>query len=123
VAPRWRHAGRGQHEDQRLAAGAQTAASGIEVRLCYDTGMRKRTGGTTHLSISIPTDEAKILKRRAKRVYGGNVSRVVSDAIRYIAYEEGRDALIASFGGRGKPTPREAAQLDSEWGLAAKKSA
>ena len=44
--------------------------------------MKKRPGGTTHLSISIPTDEAKILKRRAKRVYGGNVSRVVSDAIR-----------------------------------------
>ncbi len=85
--------------------------------------MKKRPGGTTHLSISIPTDEAKILKRRAKRVYGGNVSRVVSDAIRYIAYEEGRDALIASFGGRGKPNPREAARLDSEWGLVAKKSA
>jgi hypothetical protein len=85
--------------------------------------MKKRLGGTTHLSISIPTDEARILKRRAKRVYGGNVSRVVSDAIRYIAYEEGRDALIASFGGRGKPTPREATQLDSEWGLVAKRSA
>jgi hypothetical protein len=44
--------------------------------------MKKRPGGTTHLSISIPTDEAKVLKRRAKRAYGGNVSRVVSDAIR-----------------------------------------
>jgi hypothetical protein len=85
--------------------------------------VKKRPGGTTHLSISIPTHEAKILKRRAKRVYGGNVSRVVSDAIRYIAYEEGRDALIASFGGRGKPTRIEAAQLDSEWGPVAKKSA
>lgn len=85
--------------------------------------MKKRPGRTTHLSISIPTDEAKILKRRAKRVHGGNVSRVVSDAIRYIAYEEGRDALIASFGGRGKLTPTDAARLDSEWGLAAKKSA
>jgi len=85
--------------------------------------MKKRPGGTTHLSISLPTEEAKILKRRAKRVYDGNVSRVVSDAIRYIAYEEGRDALIASFGGRGKPTPAEAAQLDVAWGFVAKKSA
>lgn len=85
--------------------------------------MRKRPGGTTHLSISLPADEAKILRRRAKRVYGGNVSRVVSDAIRYIAYEEGRDALIASFGGKGKPTAAEAAHLDQAWGLVAKKSA
>ncbi len=46
-----------------------------------------------------------------KRFDGGNVSRVVSDVIRYIAYEEGRDALIASFGKKGNPTPAEAAQL------------
>jgi hypothetical protein len=85
--------------------------------------MKKRPGGTVHLSISLPSEEARILKRRAKRVYDGNVSRVVSDAIRYIAYEEGRDALIASFGGRGRLTPAEAARLDAAWGLVAKKSA
>jgi hypothetical protein len=85
--------------------------------------MKKRPGGTTHLSISLPAEEAKLLRRRAKRIYDGNVSRVVSDAIRYIAYEEGRDALIASFGGRGKPTPAEAVQLDRGWSLIAKKSA
>ena len=85
--------------------------------------MKKRPGGTTHLSISLPAEEAKILKRRAKRVYAGNVSRVVSDAIRYIAYEEGRDALIASFRGKGRPTPAEAAKLDEAWGLVAKQTA
>jgi hypothetical protein len=85
--------------------------------------MKKRPGGTTHLSISLPADEAKLLKRRAKRIYAGNVSRVVSDAIRYIAYDEGRDALIASFGGRGRPTSAEAAELDSLWGIVSKKSA
>jgi hypothetical protein len=85
--------------------------------------MKKRPGGTTHLSISLPTREAAILRRRAKRVYDGNVSRVVSDAVQYISYEEGRDALIASFGKRGKPTPAEAAKLDVAWGLVAKKSA
>ncbi len=91
--------------------------------MCYDVAMKKRPGGTVHLSISLPAEEAKVLKRRAKRVHGGNVSRVVSDEIRYIAYEEGRDALIASFGGKGKPSPAEAAQLDAAWGLVAKKSA
>jgi hypothetical protein len=85
--------------------------------------MKKRAGGTTHLSISLPTEEAKLLKRRAKRIYGGNLSRVVSDAVRYIAYEEGRDALIASFHGKGVPTTEEARTLDKEWGLTATKSA
>lgn len=75
------------------------------------------------MSISLPAEDAKILKRRAKRVYGGNVSRVIGDAIRYIAYEEGRDALIATFGPKGRPTPQEARRLDVEWGLSAKKSA
>jgi hypothetical protein len=43
--------------------------------------------------------------------------------VRYIAYEEGRDSLIASFGVRGKPTTAEAALLDAAWGIVAKKSA
>ena len=85
--------------------------------------MKKRPGGTTHLSISLPTEEAKVLKRRAKRAYGGNVSRVVSDAIKYIAYEEGRDALIASFDVKAKLTPKEAAELDAAWGIGARKTA
>ncbi len=85
--------------------------------------MKKRPGGTTHLSISLPSEEARLLKRRAKRAYGGNVSRVISDAIRYVAYEEGRDALIASFGGKGVPTADEARRLDADWGISAKKSA
>lgn len=85
--------------------------------------MRKRPGGTTHLSISLPTEEAKLLKRRAKRLYKGNLSRVVSDAIRYIAYEEGRDALIASFGDAANPTAAEAAELDAAWGLTVIKTA
>ena len=76
-----------------------------------------------HLSISLPREEAKILTRRAKRAYGGNVSRAVSDAIRYIVYEEGRDALIESFGKAGKPTPDEMRRFDAEWGLSAKKTA
>jgi hypothetical protein len=110
---------------RRGGAGARgpIAPARIGAQRCYNALMKKRPGGTTHLSISLPTEEAKLLRRRAKRVYKGNVSRVVSDAIRYIAYEEGRDALIASFRGRGKPTPAEAAQLDVAWGLATKKSA
>lgn len=85
--------------------------------------MKKRAGGTTHLSISLPLEQARLLKRRAKRIYGGNVSRVVSEAIRYVAYEEGRDALLATFGDSAIPTASEARALDEAWGLVAKKSA
>lgn len=106
----------------RLWAGGQPAGL-IEASLYYDVGMKKRPGGTVHLSISLPTAEANLLKKRAKRVHGGNVSRVVSDAIRYIAYEEGRDALIASFGKNAKPTSEDARRFDAEWGLSATKSA
>ena len=70
-----------------------------------------------------PVGGSKTPPARAKRVYDGNVSRVVSDAVRYIAYEEGRDALIASFGGRGRPTQADAAQLNAAWGLVAKSPA
>lgn len=76
--------------------------------------MKKRPRGTTYLSTSLPTKEATRVRR-------GNVSHVVSDAIGHIAYEEGRDALIATFGGKGKPTPAEAARLDAAWGLVTKK--
>jgi hypothetical protein len=95
----------------------------IEASLCYDVDDEEASRGATHLSISLPSEEARILKRRAKRAYGGNVSRVVSDAIRYIAYDEGRDRLIESFGGKGVPTAAEAQKLDRNWGLSAKKSA
>jgi hypothetical protein len=105
-----------------LGAPSVHARASIGAQLCHDVWMKKRRGGTVHLSISLPTEEAKILKRRAKRVYDGNVTRVVSYAIRYIAYEEGRDALIASFGGKGVPTPAEADQLDAAWGIRARKS-
>jgi hypothetical protein len=82
--------------------------------------VRKMPGGTTHLSISLPTEEVKLLKRRAKRVHGGNVSRAISEAIRYLAYEEGRDALLAAFGNKTKVSAKEAARLDLAWGISTK---
>jgi hypothetical protein len=95
------------------------------------------SAATTHAQwrAAVAADKAERAKRKtflsglkqALRVaFGAQIDVLgdfVSDAIRYIAYEEGRDALIASFRGKGKPTPAEAAQLDAAWGLVAKKSA
>lgn len=91
--------------------------------MCYDAFMKKRAGGTVHLSISLPAEEANLLKRRAKKMHKGNVSRVVSDAVRYIAYEEGRDALLASFEHRVKLTDADRRRLDAEWGVVSSKTA
>jgi hypothetical protein len=55
------------------------------------------------------------MKKRSKHPRGD------VDAIRYPAYREGRDALIASFGRRGKPTKVEAIELDAAWGIIAQK--
>ena len=85
--------------------------------------MKKRAGGTTHLSISLAAEDVKVLKQRANRLYKGNVSRVISDAMRFIAYEEGRDALLATFEGRVKVSAADARRLDGEWGIKAKKTA
>ena len=85
--------------------------------------MKKRAGGTTHLSISLAAEDAKLLKRRANRLYKGNVSRVISEAMRYVAYEEGRDAFLATFEGRVKVSSAEARRLDAEWGIVASKTA
>jgi hypothetical protein len=103
---------RGKRPPRNLTTPAQRAAA-----------TASRPGGTTQLSISLPTEEARLLEQRAKRVYGGNVSRVISEAIRYVAYEEGRDALIASFGRKGRLTRAEAKQLEADWGVSAAKSA
>jgi hypothetical protein len=110
--PAKRTAKRGKRPPRKLAKPGRRPAA-----------RESRSGATTQLSISLPTEEARLLERRARRVYGGNVSRVISEAIRYVAYEEGRDALIASFGRKGRPTPAEAKQLDADWGVSAKKSA
>ena len=40
------------------------------------------------------------------------LSRVIREAIRYVAYEEGRDALIASFGRKGSLTRAEGQKTD-----------
>jgi hypothetical protein len=94
----------------------------IVLRFCYDIFVRKRASGTKRLSISLPAEQIEILERRAKRLYGGNVSQVISEAIRYVAYEEGSDALIESFGDQVKLTPEREAEIDEQLGFLPRKT-
>ena len=77
--------------------------------------MTTRAGRTEKISISLDKQDAALLRRRAKALHDGNVSRVVADALRYLRYEEGRDALIESFGDVGMVTAEEVAAIASEW--------
>ncbi len=63
---------------------------------------KKRAGSTVTVSVSLSPEHLAVLKRRAKRMHGGNVSAAIGDAAELLKVEEGRQAL--------------AAKLDAEYG-------
>jgi hypothetical protein len=76
--------------------------------------MRKRPGGTEKISISIGTSDLASLQRRAKRLYGGNVSAVIAELAADAALLEGMHELVGALGGP-LLTDREREALDREW--------
>ena len=78
--------------------------------------MAKRPGRTVKLSISIGHDDLELLKKRAKRVSGGNISAAIADTIRIAREWEGREALASWLGeGREEPSPATMNAIRSEW--------
>lgn len=82
-----------------------------------------RSGRTEKISISLDREDLAVVRRRAKRVYGGNISKAIADAVQYLRYEEGRDTLIGAFGDDGMLTPAELESIASGWGIVAKSRA
>jgi hypothetical protein len=78
--------------------------------------MAKRSGRTVKLSISIDRDDLEHLRKRAKRLSGGNVSAAITDMIRIAGQWEGRQAL-AKWLGEGREEPSAAAMnaIRAEW--------
>jgi hypothetical protein len=62
--------------------------------------MTMRAGVTRRVRLSIHEDDPALLKRRAKRVHGGNALAVLSDIVARIRREE---ALRKAFAWYGKP--------------------
>ena len=56
-----------------------------------------------------------VLRRRAKKLYGGNLSAAVAEAARRIREEEGREALVAWLGAAAEATPEEREATRAEW--------
>lgn len=74
----------------------------------------KRAGTTEKVSVSLQRDLLKTLKRRAKRLYAGNLSAVLTEVAEAAARLEAQDDLISHFGW-GPLSDAERAEIDSEW--------
>jgi len=83
--------------------------------------MPQRAGTTEKVSVSLQSDLLRTLRRRAKRLYAGNLSAVLSEAAEAAARLEAQDELIKHFGW-APLSDRERAEIDAEWyGAAPKK--
>ena len=74
----------------------------------------KRAGTTEKVSVSLQRDLLKTLKRRAKRLYAGNLSAVLTEVAEAAARLEAQDDLISHFGW-GPLSDAERAEIDAEW--------
>jgi hypothetical protein len=83
--------------------------------LCYRGSiMKKREGTTEKISISLSRSDLASLKKRAKRLYSGNVSAVISELAADAALLEGMHELVTWLGGPSL-TDRERRAIDREW--------
>ena len=76
---------------------------------------RPRAGRTEKISVSLDRADLGALRRRAKKLYGGNLSAAVAEGVRRIREEEGREALVAWLGGAAEATPEERDAIRAEW--------
>lgn len=85
--------------------------------------MSKRPGRTVKLSISLDAGDVALLKKRAKRISGGNISAAIADTIRVAREVEGREALAAWLGeGREEPSAATMDSIRAEWAGARRSS-
>jgi hypothetical protein len=75
-----------------------------------------RPGRTEKISVSLDRSDVAALRKRAKKLYGGNLSAAVAEGARRIREEEGREALVAWLGQAAATTPDEREAIRAEWG-------
>jgi hypothetical protein len=61
--------------------------------------MGKRAGVTAKISISLDREDLKALRRRAERLYNGNVSAVIAELAADAKLLEGMNDLVGWLGG------------------------
>lgn len=60
-------------------------------------GAKKRSGTALTLNVTLEPKDLAILRRRAKRLYGGDVSAAIGDAVELLRIDEGRSKLAATL--------------------------
>ncbi len=60
--------------------------------------MAKRSGVTEKVSLSVHREDLALLKRRARRLHGGNVSAVFAELIAEIKRREAWERAVAWYG-------------------------
>jgi hypothetical protein len=83
--------------------------------MSFGTEKPARAGQTEKISVSVDRAELVALRRRARRLYAGNVSAAVMEGVRRIREEEGREALVAWIGRAGDASPEERDAIRAEW--------
>jgi hypothetical protein len=76
-----------------------------------------RAGRTEKISVSLDRSDVHALRRRAKKLYGGNLSAAVAEGARRIREEEGREALVVWLGPAAEASPEEREALRAEWAV------
>jgi hypothetical protein len=76
--------------------------------------MAKRAGITEKISVSVDRGDLVILRKRAKRLHGGNVSAVIAEIIARAKEQEGLAELLDWLGGPASMTKSEADEIDRE---------
>lgn len=74
-----------------------------------------RSGDTEKVSVSITRADLRVLRRRARRLYRGNLSAVIAEAALRMREEEGRESVVNWLGDAGRAAPEESASIRAEW--------
>lgn len=76
--------------------------------------MAVRAGATTKLSVSVKNDDLAVLKARAKRMHGGNVSAVFAELIAQVKRQEAWAQAVAWYGRPLTASDEERRRIDEE---------
>ena len=76
---------------------------------------RGRAGNTEKVSVSLDRSDLAMLRKRARRLYKGNLSAVIAEGVQRVREEEGRQALLAWLGDAADATPAELQAIRDEW--------
>lgn len=76
--------------------------------------MRKRSGITTKVSLSVRNDDLRLLKERAKRLHHGNVSAVFAELIATMKRQEAWEKAVEWYGKPITLTDEERTEIDRE---------